>query len=134
MIDKANTEGMKLLVGGKEVTKEQVERAISEYEQKIQSPEYQRQLAELDDFFKSEPQTKTGGFKYYRLQCPPHTIFKIDQENLVSYKLDEEKKCWIEFPMFLTDIEHGNIRADEISFDDGFPTVSAVDQSKGIKL
>ena len=28
MIDKANTEGMKLLVGGKEVTKEQVEKMV----------------------------------------------------------------------------------------------------------
>lgn len=133
MIDKTNTEGMKLFVGGEEVTKEQVEKAISDYEEKISSPEFRKEVEEFAEFLNAGKEKKST-YKYYRLILPPHTIFKMDQENLVSYKFDEEKKCWIEFPTFLTDIEYGNIRADEISFDDGFPIISAVDQSKGIKL
>ena len=141
MIDKTNTDGIKLYVGGEEVTKEQVERAIREYEQKIQSPEFQRELSEFADFMgTNQPtievqnqQTKSS-FGYYRLPYPPHTIFKLDRENLTSFKFDNEKKCWIEFSTFLVDLEHGNIQADEIGFEDRYPTISAVDQSKGIKL
>lgn len=98
---------------------EQMEKELEEYKRK-NDPTYQQQ--------------STISYKYYRLIHPPHTIFKINQENLVSYKLDKEKKCWIEFPTFLVDFEHGNIMVEPALISDDFPLASAVDQSKGVKL
>lgn len=72
--------------------------------------------------------------KYYRLPLPPYTIFKLDQDNFTSYKFDQTKQCWIEFPEFFTDFEHGNIRVEEIQINDGYPTIKYSDQSKGMKL
>lgn len=98
---------------------EQMERELEEYERGLnptQSPQ------------------ESISYKYYRLVHPPRTVFKINQENLVSYKLDKEKGCWEEFPTFLVDFEQGNIMVEPALINDSYPTVSAVDQNKGIKL
>lgn len=46
-INKGNTDGMKLMCGGKVVTKEQVLDAMEGYKKKTQSPEYQKQKEEF---------------------------------------------------------------------------------------
>ena len=135
MINKANTEGMKLYSGGKEVTKEDVELAIKEYKEKLNSPEYQKDIQEYASFRGPvQSPKKDSNYKYYKLHFSPYTVFKINQENLLSYKLDHENKCWVEFPDFLVDFEHGNIMVDPVIINDEYPIISAVDQSKGVKL
>lgn len=49
-INKAGTEGMKLMCGGKVVTNEQVPAAIEEYEQKIKSPNFKKEIEKYKEF------------------------------------------------------------------------------------
>ncbi len=131
MIDKTSTEGMKLYSGGKEVTREDVEKAIADYEQRKNSAEYQEEMKKIGELF---DQKTNNNCKYYQLPIKPHTIFKVDYDTFTSYRLDENKQVWTEFPVFLVDLENGNIEVNEISINDTYPTISAVDQHKGITL
>ena len=131
MIKKNSTEGMKLLIGGEEVTQDFVEMAIKEYYQKIDSLEFKKELDHFANFMNSVPKKSNNNFKYYKLSFSPYTIFKINNENFTAYKFDEVKKNWIEFPTFFVDLEYGNIRAGEIIFDDRYPIVSDLDLSSG---
>lgn len=131
MIDKSSTDGMKLYSGGKEVTKEQVEQAIIDYEQRKNSIEYQEDMKKIGALF-DNPAKKN--IKYYRLSFSPYTTFKVDYDNFTSYKLDEGLQSWVEFPVFFTDLENGNIRVSEVQISDEYPTIDAVDQRKGMLL
>ena len=82
----------------------------------------------------NKTETKDLKYRYFRLPLPPHTIFKLDQNNFTSYKFNEAKKCWIEFPEFFTDFEYGNIRVEEIMFNDVYQTYMQLDQNKGAHL
>ena len=130
MIDKTNTNGLKLYIGGQEVTKEDIEKAMSDYNEKVNSPEYQAEVKAFGEMLAAQKNTM---YRYFKLPLPPHTIFKLDKNNFTSYKFDETKKCWIEFPEFFTDFEYGNIRVEEIKFNDEYP-VSSLDQNKGMHL
>ena len=127
MDEKTKNNGVKLLVGGVEVTKEHVEQAIRDYESKINSPEYQQEIEEFLEF--SSAEEKVIHFQYYRLTTPPQTIFKINMDNFLSYRLDENRKCWIEFSEFIEKFEKGEVAADPIIFKDEYPIFDAVDQS-----
>ncbi|MBE5758927.1 MAG: hypothetical protein E7332_02725 [Clostridiales bacterium] len=94
-----DTNGMKLFAGGKEVTKEQVEEAISAYEKKIASPEYQKELEEFAEFLSGKAaalkEKKAAAAKkrieYY--EFPNSTVVKAVHGDHV-YRFDRQKKAW----------------------------------------
>ena len=51
-------------------------------------------------------------------------IAKIDDDKLIAYLLDEDSKVWIENGNLYYDFSNGNIRGEEIEFNDTFPTNS----------
>ena len=112
---------MKLLIGGEEVSEDYIEKSIIEYNKKINSPAYKKELEHFAEFMKRSITENTNPCEYYKLTFPPHTIFKLDRKNASSYKYDDFRKVWVEFPAFIVDFEHGNISAERISFDDNFP-------------
>lgn len=54
-MNKGNTDGMKLLIGGEEVSKDYIEKAIDEYHKKINSPEFKKELEHFAEFMRVKP-------------------------------------------------------------------------------
>lgn len=54
-MDKGSTVGMKLYIGGQEVTPEWVDQAITDYRQKITSPEFEEELKHFAEFMSTKP-------------------------------------------------------------------------------
>ena len=94
-MSKGNTTGMKLLIGGEEVSEDYIEKSIIEYNKKINSPAYKKELEHFAEFMKRSITENTNPCEYYKLTFPPHTIFKLDRKNASSYKYDDFRKVAI---------------------------------------
>ncbi len=114
-MSKTSTEGLKLFSGGKEVTPEQIRQIMQESKRKKASPEYRKEVALL--FEMMQPKS-TPRFRYYRLLFAPFTLFRVDRELLTSHRFHEATRQWEEAAWFFADLEHGEVRAEEVDFDD----------------
>lgn len=99
---KEDTQGIKLLCGGKEVTKEQVNAAIRAYEEKMASPQFQEELKEFSDFLEGKPSSPKKAaawvpkhIEYY--QFPNGTVVKSVVGDGV-YRFDPSQRVWEEDP------------------------------------
>ena len=61
-------------------------------------------------------------------------IIKIVPENLLCYKLDPQRKLWIESPSLFVEFEQGNVHGEYIEFNDTFSIAETSDLSKGRML
>lgn len=88
-----DTSGMKLYCGGQAVTKEQVEKAISDYEEKVASPEFQKEPKEAAEFLASPPKVPPVDRRIEYYEFPNGDIVKSVQSDGV-YRFDPVKRTW----------------------------------------
>ena len=118
---------MKLMCGGKELTAEQVHRAIGEYEQKIRSAEYQKEPDESAKFMEASETNKTTGKAQntrceYRRLGSLDKVYKLDHVLYRAYTLNEEN-IWVQTVNGVyQDLAHGHIGSHLIEFNDVYPT------------
>lgn len=92
-------------------------------------PEWFNTLDRNIDYRPSTP--KDDNCKYYRLSN--NNIIKINNSTLTGYILDIDNKEWVVSPTLFLDFENGNLRVEEISFNDFYPTKS-IEENRGKQL
>lgn len=98
-MNQADTTGVKLYCGGQEITKEQVQATIAEYEKKLASPEFQEELKEYAEFVAANPlspQEQRNSaiqrrIEYY--EFPNGDVVKSIQSDAV-YRFNLAKRIW----------------------------------------
>ena len=113
MTDKGNTDGIKLLSGGKEVSKEALLKRLESYSNTKAEKKSDRYLANQTP---STNNLKVDKVRYYITE--KGEILKIISEELCCYRLDFNDKVWIEDAGLFAEFEHSNIKIKPITFED----------------
>lgn len=112
MIDKGNTDGLKLLSGGKEVSKEALLKRLENYRNS-------KKEKKVDGYFvnqSSQNNLSIDKVRYYITENGE--ILKVVSEELRCYRLDLNEKVWIDEPGLFAEFEHSNIKIKPITFED----------------
>lgn len=121
-INKARTEGMKLMCAGEVVTKEQVQAAIDAYEQKKNSPEYQQEAAQFAQMLQKSKNTIQHSKRYeYRKLPKLDKIYKLDHMLCQAYTLNKNHMWEPTINGVYEDLAHGHIGSQSVIFKDIYP-------------
>lgn len=121
-VNKARTQGMQLMCGGKAVTADQLFSAMDEYKKKIKSPEFQKEAEEFAQSLQKVKNNMPPQKRYeYRRLPKLDKIYKLDHLHCRAYTLNDNHIWEPTINGVYEDLAHGHIGSETVYFDDIYP-------------